>query len=82
MAKIYAKTYGIDHQETFTLVAKMNTIQVILSIAVNLDWSLLQFDVNNVFLRRELTNEVYMDPPHRYLIEEENFCMLKRALYG
>ena len=40
VAKGYAQTYGIDYQETFALVAKMNTVIVILSLAINLDWSL------------------------------------------
>ena len=39
-AKGYAQTYEIDYQETFAPVAKMNTIRVILSLAINLDWSL------------------------------------------
>ena len=43
----------------------MNTIRVILSLAINLDWSLKQFDVKNVFLHGDLLEEVYMDPPLR-----------------
>ena len=40
VAKGYAQTYGIDYQETFALVTKMNTVIVILSLAINLDRSL------------------------------------------
>ncbi|RDX88558.1 putative mitochondrial protein, partial [Mucuna pruriens] len=35
--KGYTKTYGIDYEETFALVAKMNTIRVIISIAAHFD---------------------------------------------
>lgn len=42
VAKGYTQTYGIDYQETFTLVEKMNSIQVILSLAANQGWPLLQ----------------------------------------
>lgn len=35
VAKVYAQTHGVDNQETFAPVAKMNTIGVLLSIAAN-----------------------------------------------
>ena len=36
----YTQTHGIDYHETFALVAKMNTIRILLSLATNLDWPL------------------------------------------
>jgi hypothetical protein len=41
----FTQTYGIDYEETFASIAKMNSIRVLLSIAANLDWPLHQFDV-------------------------------------
>ena len=81
VAKGYAQTYGIDNQETFALVAKMNTVKVLLSLAINLDWSLKQFDVKNVFLHGDLLEEVYMDPSSRFTPKEGKVCRLKKALY-
>lgn len=43
VAKEYTQTYGIDHQETFSPVVKLNTVIVLLSLATNLDWPLHQF---------------------------------------
>ena len=40
VAKSYTQTYCIDYQEIFAPVAKMNTVRVILSLTVNLDWPL------------------------------------------
>ena len=54
VVKGYTRTYGIDYQETFAPMAKMNTIKVILSLTVNLDWPLRQFDVKNVLLHGDL----------------------------
>ena len=63
MAKGFTQAFGIDYTETFAPVAKLNTVRVILSIAANLDWSLQQLDVKNVFLNGDLEEEVYMDFP-------------------
>ncbi|RVW74193.1 Retrovirus-related Pol polyprotein from transposon RE1 [Vitis vinifera] len=49
-AKRYTQTYGIDYTETFAPVAKINIVRVLLSLAVNLDWPLQQFNVKNAFL--------------------------------
>lgn len=54
VAKGYSQTYGIDYAETFAPVAKINTVRILLSLAVNLDWPLHQFDVNNTFLHGNL----------------------------
>jgi Reverse transcriptase (RNA-dependent DNA polymerase) len=37
VAKGFTQTYGIDFQETFSPVAKLNTIRIVLSLAANLD---------------------------------------------
>ena len=54
VAKGFTQTYGIDYSKTFAPVAKLNTVRVLLSIAVNLDWQLQQLDVKNAFLNGDL----------------------------
>ena len=84
VAKGYTQTYGIDYKETFDQVAKMNTICILISLAVNLDWSLLQHDIKNAFLHGDLDEEIYMKIPPGY--EENGYtskvCRLRKALYG
>ena len=54
----FTQSYGIDYQETFALVAKLNTVRIILSVAVNQDWPLYQLDMKNAFLDGDLMEEV------------------------
>lgn len=54
VAKGFTQTYGIDYQETFAPVAKINSIRVLLSLAVNSSWPLHQLDVINAFLNGDL----------------------------
>ena len=84
VAKGFTQTYGIDYQETFALVAKLNTVRVLLSIAANLDWQLQQLDIKNAFLNRDLEEEVYIDLPPSFDKErkEGKVCKLKKSLYG
>jgi transposase InsO family protein len=84
VAKGYTQTYGIDFQETFSPVAKLSSVRVLLSIAANLEWPLHQFDVKNAFLHGELEEEIYMDVPPGYQTPDTvgKVCKLKKALYG
>ena len=59
MLRDSTQSYGIDYQETFIPVAKLNTIQVLPSISVNLEWPLFQLEVKNAFLNGEL-QDVYI----------------------
>jgi hypothetical protein len=57
VVKGYAQTYGIDYEETYSLVAKM-TIVITIIIMATKGWSLHQMDVKNVFLHGDLQEEV------------------------
>ena len=83
VAKGYTQTYGIDYTDTFALVAKINTIRILLSLAVNLDWPVQQFDVKSVFLHGDLSKEIYMDLPPGCSGPErlnQKVCKLKKII--
>ena len=84
VAKGFTQTYGVDYDQTFASVAKMNTIRVLLSFAANLNWPLRQFDVKNAFLYGELAEEVYMVIPPGYVAASPGnyVCKLKKSIYG
>lgn len=84
VGKGFTHTYGIDYSKTFSRVAKLNTVRVLLSLAANLDWPLHQLDVKNAFLHGNLDEEVYMDIPPGYTGSAGNkiVCKLETALYG
>lgn len=84
VAKGYTQRYGVDYQEIFAPVAKLDTIQILILLAVNRGWCLKQFDVKNAFLNGDL-EEVYMDIPPGVSFEmskKNKVCRLRKALYG
>ena len=83
VTKGYTQSYGIDNQETFTPISKMNSIQVLLSLVANNDQPWQQLDVKNAFLHGNL-EEVFIDSPLDF---ENHFgvgkvCKLMKSLYG
>jgi hypothetical protein len=84
VAKGYAQTYGIHYEETYSPVAKMTTIRIIIAMAIANGWSLHQVDVKNVFLHGDLQEEMYMEQPPDYVDQTHPnlVCRLKKFLCG
>ncbi len=54
VAKGYAQIYGINYEETYSLVAKMTIVRTIITMVVAKGWFLHQMNVKNVFLHGDL----------------------------
>ena len=84
VAKGFHQQYGVDFEETFSLVIKPPIVRIILSLAVQFNWPLRQLDVRNTFLHGFLREEVYMVPPFSYVnpVFPNHVCRLWKSLYG
>ncbi|MFS7989993.1 putative RNA-directed DNA polymerase [Helianthus anomalus] len=84
VAKGYSQAYGIDYDETFSPVAKMPSVRICIALAAIHHWPLHQLDVKNAFLNGILEEEVYMEQPPGFIVEEvaSKVCRLRRSLYG
>ena len=66
VAKGFTQQEGVDYFETFSPVAKLASVKLILGLAANKGWSLTQMDVTNAFLHSDLDEEIYMSLPQGY----------------
>ena len=83
VAKGFSQVEGIDYTKTFSLVAKMNSIHLVLSLAASFKWEVHQMDVKFAFLHGDLHEEIYMEQPIGFIqIDSSLICRLKKSLYG
>lgn len=82
VARGFTQEAGIDFTETYSLVARFDTIRVVLSVAASEKLSLAHFDVKTAFLYGDLDEVIYMKQPTGYEDGTNRVCMLKKSLYG
>lgn len=57
----FSQQYGLEYDETFSPIAKLSIVRVLLALALNKEWKLWQADVKNIFLHGELDWEINMN---------------------
>nr|GEV87406.1 NB-ARC domains-containing protein [Tanacetum cinerariifolium] len=84
VAKGYKQKHGIDYEEVFAPIARLETIRMIIVIAAQHKWKIHQMDVRSAFLNGLLEEEVYVEQPEGYVAksQEGKVLRLKKALYG
>ena len=68
----------------FSLVARYTSIRTIMALPSMMKWSLHQMDVKKAFLNGVIEEEVYIEQPQGFEVEDRHthVCKLKKALYG
>ena len=65
--KGYTQKEGIDYDETFSPVAMLKSVRILLDIAAALDYEICQMDVKTAFLNGELEEDIYMQQPKGFI---------------
>ncbi|KAA0031828.1 copia protein [Cucumis melo var. makuwa] len=84
VAKGYYQRKGIDYDEVFAPVARLETIRLLIALAAQNNWKIFQMDVKSAFLNGYLEEEVYLEQPPGYSVkgQDDKVLKLKKALYG
>ncbi|KAJ9567157.1 LOW QUALITY PROTEIN: hypothetical protein OSB04_003123 [Centaurea solstitialis] len=77
-------TAGIDYDETFAPVARIEAIRIFLAYAAHKNFTVYQMDVQTAFLNGELKEEVYVSQPEGFVdrTKPNHVYILDKALYG
>ncbi|AAF32440.1 hypothetical protein; 74056-75837 [Arabidopsis thaliana] len=84
VAKGYVQQYGVDFEEVFAPVARIETIRLLINLAASHGWEIHHLDVKTAFLHGELKETVYVYQPEGFERKgsEDKVYKLNKALYG
>ncbi|GJS36894.1 putative ribonuclease H-like domain-containing protein [Tanacetum coccineum] len=84
VARGYRQEEGIDFEESFAPVARLEAIRIFLAFAAHMNMVIYQMDVKTAFLNGNLREEVYVSQPDGFVDPDKpNYVYkLKKALYG
>ena len=84
VCKGYAHVEGIDFEETYSSVERLEAIIMFLALSSHKNFKVYQMDVKFAFLNGKIEEEVYIEKPEGFLLSKniDYVCKLKKALYG
>lgn len=83
VARGFSQIPGVDFEDTYAPVSRYTTFRVLMALAANQQWEIIQLDVKNAFLYGELEEtELYMKQPPGYSNGTGDGCRLLKSIYG
>ena len=84
MAKGYSQKVGIDYEDVFASVARMETIRTFIALAVQGGWEIHHMDMKSTFLNGHIKETIYVKQPDGFVQKrkEGHVLRLMKALYG
>ena len=83
VAKGYHQKQGVDYDETFSPIAMLKSIRILLAIASHYDYEIWKMDVKPAFLNGNLFEDVYMTRPEVFTSKDgSKVCKLQKSIYG
>ena len=84
VARGFSQKEGIDYEETFAPIARYTSIKTIIALATKMKWKLHKMDVKTTFLNGVIEEEVYIEQPQWFEVEDRktHVYRLKKDLYG
>ena len=84
VAKGFRQVQGVDYDETFSLVAMLKSVRIMLVIATFYDYEIWQMDVKSAFLNEFHKEELYIMQPEGFVNPKgaNKMCKLQWSIYG
>lgn len=81
VARGFTQREGIDFFETFSPVARLDSIRVVLALVSEQKWQMVHVDVRTAFLYGQLEEEIFMTQPEGFVLDGRA-CRLQKSIYG
>ena len=84
VARGFVQREGVDFEEVFAPVARMESVRLLLALAAAKDWQVHHLDVKSAFLNGDLAEVVFVKQPPGFVQagQEQKVLRLRKALYG
>jgi len=73
VAKGYAQRHGVDYDEVFAPVARIETVRLLLALAAQSGWEVHHMDVKSAFLNRDLIETIFVQQPPGIVVGSEGY---------
>ena len=82
VAKGFSQVLGINYSTVFSPTASLALMRIVLTLAVNMGWKVMQGDVKTAFLESKLDEDIYIELPKGFTKGTKQVGKLLKALYG